>query len=642
MFKKKKSDPVQFSSEFTNSVSGVETVTKKKKGKKIAIISGVTALALIGGGIAAFNLSDLVQNQVRLRVMKPKNYYSWVNEKNAQSLAEKISSRYSTALDYYKNGQKSSVSIQYAPSETAKTEFLESLLGSDYKNTDDPDYQQIINLVEKNDNYKLGIDSSFKDGITQFSLYGDVNDERLTSLEYIMDIQNFDFFLRIPELTEKYLGFEMSDYINEAFEEEDEETQAILDLYMDILEDPGEFLSPKDIETEIVKYVNVWNDSIDKVKLEKSEEVSICDIETKYTVVSVKLDDELLDEIAVNMLEELRDDKIITELLVDKLAIVEEDEYEEFFDEAISDFESDYDEKYYDDEEDYDEDYDDFNSYEEDYDYAEEYDDTNSYEDDETSLTFKTYIDPTGAIRGFSLKESSDNCLSAIFGMDDGKVRGEVYMKEDGEEFFRAELYATGDNDKYTGSIDVIVNDGYYDYEYDEATDDYEEIWVDETTNLSLEFEDFKIVNKEMCYIEGDVVLIIPDFDPIQLDFTSDGKSQDIAYQIVVDDTDYGVVTLNYSATEDADIDIPSEDDSLMVDLEESENIPISDYVSKEQMADYLTGLFVKLGVDEEFIAADIEETVDSMYEEIEEGFDDSVYEDDEYFYDDNDDYYIY
>lgn len=615
MFKKKKSAPAGFAGEFTNSVSGVETVTKKKKGKKIAIISGVTAVALIGGGIAAFNFSDLVQNQVRLRVMKPQNYYSWVNEKNAQSLAEKVSARYSTALDRYKNGQQSSVSIKYAPSETAKDEFLKSLLGSDYKNTDDSDYQQIINLVEKNGNYKFGIDSLFKDGVMQLNLYGDVNDERLTSLEYIMDIQNFDFFLRIPELTEKYLGFEMGDYLNEALEEEDEETQAIMDAYMDILEDPGEYLSPADLETEILKYVNVWNESIDKVKLEKSEDIKICDIETKYTVVSVKLDDELLEEIALNMLKELRDDKIITELLVDKLGIVEEDEYEDFFDESIDDIKSDYDDDY-DDDEDYDIDY-----------------DEDDYEDDDYSLTFKTYIDPTGTIRGFSLKDYSDDYISAIFGMDDDKVRGEVYLKEDDEEFFRAELYATGDNEKYTGSIDVIVNDGYYDYEYDEATDDYEKTWVEETTNISLEFEDFKIVNKEMCYIEGNIVLIVPDVDPIQLDFTSDGKSQDITYQIVVDDTDYGVVTLSYSTTDDCTIDIPSEDESLMIDVENSENIPLSDYVSKEEMADYLTGLFVKLGVDEEFIAADIDEAVDSMYEEIEEGFDDP-------FSDDYDEYY--
>lgn len=634
MFKKKKSAPAEFAGEFTSTVSGVETVTKKKKGKKIAIISGVTAVALIGGGIAAFNFSDLVQNQVRLRVMKPQNYYSWVNEKNAQSLAEKISARYSTALDRYKNGQQSSASIKYVPSETAKDEFLKSLLGSDYKNTDDSDYQQIINLVEKNENYKLGIDSLFKDGVMQLNLYGDVNDERLTSLEYIMDIQNFDFFLRIPELTEKYLGFEMGDYLNEALEEEDEETQAIMDAYMDILEDPGEYLSPSDLETEIIKYVNVWNESIDKVKLEKSEDIKICDIETKYTVVSVKLDDELLEEIAVNMLEELRDDKIITELVIDKLGIVEEDEYEEFFDESIDDIKSDYDDDYDDDEDydrDYDRDYEDEDYKDEDEDYKDE-----DYEDDDYSLTFKTYIDPTGTIRGFSLKESSDNCMSAIFGIDDDKVRGEVYYKEDGEELFRAELYATGDNEKYTGSIDVIVNDGYYDYEYDEATDDYEEIWVDETTNLSLEFEDFKIVNKEMCYIEGNIVLIVPDVAPIQLDFTSDGKSQDITYQIIVDDTDYGVVTLSYSTTDDCTIDIPSEDESLMIDVENSENIPLSDYVSKEEMADYLTGLFVKLGVDEEFIAADIDEAVDSMYEEFEEGFDDPFSDDyDEYYEED-------
>lgn len=50
-----------------NTVSGVEPV-KKRKG---AVIGGITAGALVlvvGGGAAAYGLSDFVKNQVKLRI----------------------------------------------------------------------------------------------------------------------------------------------------------------------------------------------------------------------------------------------------------------------------------------------------------------------------------------------------------------------------------------------------------------------------------------------------------------------------------------------------------------------------------------------------------------------------------------------
>ncbi|MDE5834805.1 MAG: hypothetical protein K2H26_04725, partial [Ruminococcus sp.] len=93
-------------------VSGVERISKKK-GKKIALISGITPVALVGGGTAAYNLSDFVKNQVNLRVMKPANYYAWVTEENAKNFASSAKESYQKTIDRTANGQNGNVSLNY-------------------------------------------------------------------------------------------------------------------------------------------------------------------------------------------------------------------------------------------------------------------------------------------------------------------------------------------------------------------------------------------------------------------------------------------------------------------------------------------------------------------------------------------------
>ena len=81
-------------------VSGVEPA-KKHTG---AVIGGVTAGVLavaVGGGIAAYNMSDLVKNQVKLTISKPDEYYSWVLEKNSNEAASQISEAYREYIEEY-------------------------------------------------------------------------------------------------------------------------------------------------------------------------------------------------------------------------------------------------------------------------------------------------------------------------------------------------------------------------------------------------------------------------------------------------------------------------------------------------------------------------------------------------------------
>lgn len=549
---------------FTDSVSGVETITKKKRGKKIALISGISVAAIAGGGVIAYNVSPLVKNQVKLHTSSSKNYYAWVNSENADDFAKSIADSYSELLDKYENGTTEKLAVEYKVSDGAKDAFLTEVLGSDYEDEVDEDTQQLLDIVNNIEQLKIGIDGSTKKSLMALNLYGELNNEELISLDFAGDFDQMALFARIPQLSEQYLGFSFGEILEE--EEVDEE---VFDIIKDVMNDPASYLSPSELEKEINRYVSVWNKSVSKVKVEKKEEIGIGDIDVKYTVATVKIDEKTAEKIGENFLEALKDDEIIKEIVVEKLGIVDEEEYEKSFEE---DEEEDEDVDFYKDEEDEDE--------------------------DETVVSFSTYIDAKGVIRGFSISDNADekNDFRFIMGKDDKDVRGEFVAITDGNEEFSVILTANeSGKDKYDGTLDITVHE----YDYDFNDDDEWVVTDDEATNISIEFESFRIVDDEKKYMEGDVTLVIPDVDPIKLNLESDGKSQTINYNIVVEDTDYGTISLITSTEDEFKADIPSMDDAFEID-ETFESDDFLSYVSEEEIMDFVKELLVKIGLSEE------------------------------------------
>lgn len=555
---------------FTDSVSGVETITKKKRGKKIAIISGISVAALAGGGAIAYNVSPLVKNQVKLHTSSAKNYYAWVNEENAGDLAKSIADSYSEALDKYEKGTTEKFAVEYKVSDGAKEAFLTEVLGSDYKDEVDEDTQQLLDIVNNIEKLKIGIDGSTKKNLMALNVYGELNDEELVSLDFAGDFDQMALFARIPQLSEQYIGFSFKELLEEEIDD-----QTTLETIMDVLNDPASYLSPAELEKEINRYVSVWNKSVSKVKIEKKEEIGIGDIDVNYTVATVKIDEKTGEKIRENFMEALKNDEIIKEIVVEKLGIVDEEEYEKTFEE--------------DEEEDIDIDED------EDFDLDEE--DEDDKDEKEQIVSFSTYIDAKGVIRGFSLSDNSDekNDIRFIIGKDGKDVRGEFVAITEGNEQFSAILTADESKGSYDGNIDITVHD----YDYDFNDDDELVVSDDETTNISVEFEDFKIVDEEKCYVEGDITLVIPDTDPIKLNLESDGKSQTINYNIVIDDTDFGTISLITSTKDGFEADVPSMDDAFEID-ENFENDDIFSYVSEEELVDFVKDLLKKIGFSDE------------------------------------------
>lgn len=565
---------------FDNAVSGVERVSKKK-GKKIALISGITAVVLVGGSAAVYNVSDYVKNQVNLRVMKPENYYSWVTEENSKNFASSAKENYQKMIDRTSGGQSSNISLKYTATDGFRDYALNEILGEDYSNSGDEQSQMLANIINNINEVVIGCNASVKDNLLSGNIFASLNGENLASGDMAIDYDNFDYFMRVPELTEQWLCMSMGESMDSYL--------YAMPSYQNIMKNPAEYLSAEELEDIIIRYTNVWNESVKDIELEKKESVDICDITVDYTVVSAEFTEADVLELFTNYINELKNDDIIKNIVVNKMEACTEDEYNSELDDILNDL-------------------------------AEE--DTT---DNDKTFTFDTYIDPNGDIRGIKFVQDTEEFFIG-FGKDGDNVRGEMYFSEDNEKDFSVELYADEADDKYSGNIDFA----FYGYE--------------ETEQISIEFADYEVVNEDNGYFNADVNLVIPDIDPIAIDFSSDGNSQDISYNINFDGTDYGTVTLNMSANDGADVSMPDKDGAFLISPEMDSEPALEDYISEENMNAFIYDILVKVGFSEDIAtegAADITEEIYSDYDDYEdydwEDYDDfGGYDEDEAFtYDD-------
>ncbi|MDE6781712.1 MAG: hypothetical protein K2J40_09675 [Ruminococcus sp.] len=551
------SENINNNENFDNAVSGVEVVPKKK-GKKIALISGITAVALVGGGAAAYNLSDYVKNQVNLRVMKPANYYAWVTEENSKEFAAKARENYAKAYDKAQNGQSASVTLSYKASEEFKDYALNEILGEQYNEYDDEESKSIVKIITNLDEFSIGCKADVKDNLISGNAFAKLNGETLVNSDMAFDMENFDYFLRVPELTEQWLcmamGESMSDYLIG--------TESLM-------KNPYEYISPEQLEDLIIRYTNIWNETVSDVEVEKKETLDICDITVEYTVVSAELNEAKLAELFTNYLNEIRNDEVIKNIVVNEIGEYTEEEYYEEIDDMLNEI-------------------------------AEE--DTSN---NDKTATVNTYIDPNGDIRGIRFTANDEEVFIGL-GKDGDNVRGEMYFADENEKDFSIELYADETDGKYNGNIDFTE---YYS--------------CDESETVSIEFTDYEVVNEDKGYVNANVTFIIPDVDPIAVDFSTDGSSQDISYNINFDGTDYGTVTLSLSADDSAEVSIPSKDGAFVISPYMDSEPALEDYIPQENMKNFIYDILIKIGFSEELA----QDGADDMMEEMYYDYDDNDWE---------------
>ena len=573
------------------SASGVENVTKKGKGKKAAMIGGISAAVVVGGGAAAYAFSDTVKNQVKLRLSKPEKYYAWVTEKNSSTLGEMLSENYKKRLDNMKKGQQVDLSVYYEANDNVKDLIIDELFG---RKSGDNEEDKIIDVIRNIDKVSLSGSLSAKKGNMSTNVGLDVNDDRIVSFDVAGNTDEMSYFFRVPELKEQWLGVDASSIEDKAGMSE------IVEAYKEMLKDPGSFLSPEDLETEVNRYAGVWSNYCDEVQLEKSEDIDICDITVNYTVATVELNDKDMDKLELAFLKELKNDKIVKNIVTDKFEIMDEDEFEENIQDEIDSVKEDL----------------------EDNDY-----------DEDTIVTIDTYIDATGTIRGFNFDTDGNSVFMAL-GKDGDSIRGEMKATDDdGNTPFSVKLNAEENGKKYSGDITFTYES--YSYFDDESN----------TKEAVVKFDDFEVVDEDKFYVNCDVSVNIPDLDPIDISLSSNGKKQDINYTIRLNGKDYGKIGLTYGVKYGVDVDLPDKSSACMIDTEQMEDFDIDSYITSDEISKFVEDKLLQIGFDKdmsETAAESFKEGYDrralggSVFDDDDD--DDWDFDDDDFDWDDDDD----
>lgn len=561
------------------SASGVENVTKKSKGKKAALIGGISAAVVVGGSAAAYGLSDTVKNQVKLRMSKPEKYYAWVTEKNSESLGEILSENYKKRLDNYKKGADIDFSVYYEANDNVKDMIIDEMFGD----ADSDGTQKISDVIKNINKFSVSGNVKSKSGKVNSNFGIDLDDDRIVSLDAVMDTDAMDYFFRVPELKEKWIGTELSSV-------EDMIGSESVNMFRDIMKDPASFLSPEELEEEVNKYAGVWSSFVSDVQLEKKEEIDICDISVNYTVATFELNDKDLDKLELEFLKELKKDDIIRGIVVDKLKVVDDEDYEDDIQSEIDDVKEDLDENDY---------------------------------DKDTVIAIDTYIDATGTIRGLGI-DVDDEQTYMVIGKDGDSIRGEIKVTDDeGEVPLSVKLTAEENGKKYSG--DITINYTEYSYKDDE----------DVENEAVVKYDDFEIVNEEKCYVNGTVAINIPETDPIDIVLSSDGKEQDVNFTIRADGEDYGNIGIKYSVNYGVDVDIPDKSDAVMVDVEELNDFDFDDYVTSDEISEFIKSRLEKIGFDKEMA----ERVAESVEDDIYGSGSGSSWDDDDFDFDDDEDF---
>lgn len=516
-------------SEFNESVSSVETVKKGKAPVIAGITAGVVAV-VAGGSVIAYNTSDFIKNKVKLATLSPKEYYVWINDSNADKNIEALSESYNRYVDIMgkdsEKGMNVKINATYTMSDGVKTLLKSSMGGTDKANK----------FVDNINNISLSLDESLFRGVIGYNLGLDFNDNDIADLEMFMNYGDLFMLGRVPQLTERYLGMDLK-----SFTSDDDEAKAV-DAVAKFYSNPEEILTKEEFRTLAEKYTSLWNDCISDVQQEKGEEVTVGNYSNKYTVLTIDMSEEFLESTAEKYINTIKEDETIKDIFITRLGVCDEETYIRNLDDAVESIKAD--------------------------------------DGDDVNLTFKTYVDATGKVRGYTLKDENDDGFEYLFtGENEQTVNGIInFTDSENSTYFKCNVDYVENDGKYTGSADMTFTEN------------------DEDEKVVAEFTDLQKVNDEYGYVNGNINLSVNDSAPFAIVLDSDGSSQKANFDIDIEDINYGNVTLEIISSEISELNIPDKSGAYIVDKNTND---LEGYVSEENIINFMSSVVKNIGFAE-------------------------------------------
>lgn len=490
----------------------VDVVKKKPIG---AIVGGsVAGLAVVGGLLYAF--VPTVQNSVRMTFMKPENYYAWVEKNSAESMTKDFTKQYGTMLSTTnsKDGTASEVSM--------KIEI-------------DPAIAEQIGMTDLS-SIEITGKTQTKDGKAALDAELSMNDSKLVGAKLITDEEG-TIYIQLPGLTDSTLKIDeatMQALLEEQGMDMSEVTDMMGGFSMDDL--PTE----KEVGDLLNTYTNIIFDTVENVTLEKGVECEAVDTESKYSTLTVELNEADAYDILLAYINELQNDSVVQKY-AEKYADVTKEDYKEALKDAKDSI-------------------------------KEEKADLDKDELKDNYVEMIVYVDKTGTIRGRSFtvyedgEKMDDFSLSYLAVQEKDTTAFEMLLNIDGTEM-KLEVEDTEKSDKHNGTMNFTAED----------------------IAVGITYKNVETVDEEKGYINGSFTLDVESLATVTLDCKSDGKGQEYVLSAKAAGMQIGTITVSMKEAKSEKIEIPTGDVYSIDDIEAfAETIDTDALLENETIAQLL------------------------------------------------------
>lgn len=484
-------------------VSEAEVTVPSKKKSKLSKALIVLAAVVVVLGACFFAFKDAIVGRVAF-LLPAEKQLQLAFKQAAKDWAEKSGDFVTDASD-----------IEVAPVGTASGD-ISIAIGDEAKkelekaaNTDLGDVNKIF----------LEYDGCSKDAQLLYDMTIGIGKTKIMSVNVVMDMEEGVMAITIPELSNKAIEFNMENDMGidvDEFREAMGQSEEVEELIDDIL--PSEKL----LADIIPRYIAVMVQTIDEVEREK-EVVKVEQISQKATALIVKLDDNLLKEVAKVFVQELREDAALEEYIKSAAKAIAE-----FSDETISDSELE-------------------ENYNEVLDNLEE--ELNSMADEEAfqkGVKVVTWVDSKNDIIGIEIEDTLE-----VMGIKDGNnVARYIEFIEPSNKEKLAKIIVEGQEDKevFAGEITLYVRGEEV---FSVKVDKYQ--WTDENIDLVASFgitkDMLKAMDMEIPY--GDITL--------KVEMASTGEKANLSMKVIINDKEWVVLeTTGEQKKEETVISYPS------------------------------------------------------------------------------------
>lgn len=360
-----------------------DVVQKVKSNKKLlAIAAAVLAVVLV---IA--NAPKIGNAAVKL-FTSPAGYFQHVEGKAAEEMVEKFADSYDTVI-----------SSVFATDDMGSSAEIGIELGEEVRELMEDATEVDFDWLEK---VSFSVKADSKKDTSKTTLGLSLNGEQLISTILIANMADGMGYSQFPELNKYYLGVELDEFFE--MNDVDADLDDIKEMQDTMKEIYGALPKKAKVEKVMKRYSSLAISCIEDVKQEK-EEVTVGDYTEKYTVLEATIDEETLQDMLAVIIEELKKDKDVKEIIAEVAASQDEvdaDEVYEAFLEALDDAE----------------------------------DEIDDLDDAKFELIWKTYVDGKGDIYGRVLEiEEEEVEVSSLMVMKGSKYAYELEAEVEGQKF---------------------------------------------------------------------------------------------------------------------------------------------------------------------------------------------------------------